>query len=86
MLSQGHHPKVLDIAVDQPVVVLPYDAPVHFDPTEGAATGPWKLIGGAVPSDESGLSISSTGSAAQVDMDEATRKLLEGLGYIQEEE
>jgi arylsulfatase len=75
----------LEVAKGDRFQILPYDAKVHFEPDEGAKAGPFQAVGGVRPGAGSGLSWQGKGEAVGVELDEATRKALEALGYIQTE-
>ena len=58
-----------------------YDAPVYFDPINLDKVGPWFLVGGESISDKS-LTVDAQ-KTGRVELDEAAKKKLEQLGYIQ---
>ena len=64
---------------------LPYDAALHFQGADGGEQGPWKAAGGTRPPPDAPLRLDGEGvGPSGAVLDEATRKALEALGYVQE--
>jgi len=84
VLLDGVHTRQ-GVLAGQRFQVLPLDAPVQFALPGAAPVGPWQAVGGSPPgtTDPLGFDTRATGPQGVV-MDEATRKALEALGYVQE--
>jgi arylsulfatase A-like enzyme len=65
--------------------VLPYDAETQFKPTDGkTAQGPWRST--APPPETAPINYRAETKTAGIELDDATRKMLEQLGYMQGDE
>jgi hypothetical protein len=65
--------------------VLPYDAITSFTPTGAAEPlGPWRST--SPPSESAPLEYRAEARTAGIELDDATKKMLEQLGYMQGEE
>jgi arylsulfatase A-like enzyme len=72
------------VSAGQRFLVLPYDAPVSLRAPDAAVAGPFQLVGGKVPSTDDPLHLADATSTSKVTLDDATRRQLEALGYLQE--
>ncbi len=79
-LKEGRHQTSLDVQKGEQFQILPYDAAISFQVDE-ETKGPWYLVGGESVSD--GSLILERQAATRVELDEAAKKKLEQLGYIQ---
>jgi arylsulfatase A-like enzyme len=80
VLSDGAARSSLRVDAGATFRIAPADAEVRF-----GNAGPWKAIGGTRPGDADPLAIvDATAAPPTVELDEATRKRLEALGYVQE--
>ena len=62
--------------------VLPYDAATSFTPDAGSAvSGPWRST--SPPEDGAPIQYNATARTAGIELDDATKKMLEQLGYMQ---
>ena len=62
--------------------VLPYDAATSFTPdAESEASGPWRST--SPPEDGAPIQYNATARTAGIELDDATKKMLEQLGYMQ---
>ena len=68
--------------------VLPYDAAVLFSPvkTPNNKIGPWQQVGAKNNDSLKGLIVEQNSSNQEVHLDENAKKLLEQIGYIQDED
>ena len=80
-LKDGRHSRKLDVQEGDAFQILPYDASITFQNAEGDSQGPWYLVGGESSTDTA-LVIEKQ-QANRVELDEAAKKKLEQLGYIQ---
>lgn len=84
VLSDEGRAKKRSVQAGDQFVVLPYDAQVRF--VEGSEKlGPWQAVGGAAPGEGDPLKLLRTAGTSGVIMDDATREMLEALGYIPSE-
>lgn len=83
-LKDGRHRNSLEVTKGTTFQVLPYDAPISFAPIGGEALGPWYLVGGESIQDDA-LQLEKQ-QAGRVELDDAAKKKLEQLGYIQSDE
>lgn len=77
-----------DATVGQRFQLMPYDAPLRFHGADADSgdQGPWQALGGELPGDGAPVVyVPPQGGPGDVSLDEATRKALEALGYMQEE-
>ena len=79
--KDGRHSRTLNVEKGDSFQILPYDASILFQDTEGAKQGPWYLVGGD-SSNDTALTIEKQ-QANRVELDDAAKKKLEQLGYIQ---
>jgi hypothetical protein len=86
-IYDGSHPpeRLIQVAAGQGFAVIPGDAKVSFQATDGKVSGPWQPLGGAVP--RSGDPLAFTGRAVKegVVLSEDEKAMLEELGYLQRE-
>ena len=62
--------------------VLPYDAATQFTPTDSTeAAGPWRST--SPPAADAAIEYRAETKTAGIELDDATRKMLEQLGYMQ---
>ena len=62
--------------------ILPYDAATSFTPADGStASGPWRST--APPDAQAPIQYNATARTAGIELDDATKKMLEQLGYMQ---
>ena len=80
-LKEGRHKVTMDVEKGDSFQVLPYDAPISFQDSTGIKQGPWYLVGGESVGQGS-LQIEEQ-TATRVELDDAAKKKLEQLGYIQ---
>jgi arylsulfatase A-like enzyme len=71
------------VAPGERFLVLPYDAPLRFSGADGQSIGPFAQVGGAVPGPGAALVLDARPGTGQVELDDAMRKQLEALGYLQ---
>ena len=75
----GGHPS-REVEEGDSFLVLPYDAPVKL-----GSAGPWALAGGETPGAADPLALQAATRVGRQELDEAQRKALEALGYLEEE-
>ncbi len=79
ILVDGSAHASLRVEAGQTFRVAPADAEVHF-----GKLGPWKAVGGTLPATDDPLAVvAQTAAPPTVELDAATRKRLEALGYVQ---
>lgn len=78
----------LDVLEGESFQVLPYDASVLFSPTSTPEirNGPWHQVGAQNTQDLKGLVVEQGSIAQTVYLDDDSKKLLETIGYIQQED
>ena len=84
-LHQGRKSKKIEVQAGEAFQILPYDAQVFFvsQGDEQAKQGPFAQIGSSSLDQESSLEVLGAQETTKVEIDEATSKMLEQLGYIQ---
>ena len=79
--KDGRQKQSLQVQKGEQFQILPYDAPISFQTQTGEQQGPWYLVGGESTTGTA-LSIEQQ-KASRVELDDAAKKKLEQLGYIQ---
>jgi arylsulfatase len=85
VLVKNGRQTALDVVPGDRFAVLPLDATVTFT-AGGAEQGPFQAMGGTLPGEGAGLAFRGKAGGDAVTHDEATKKLLEDIGYIQRED
>ena len=84
-LHQGRRSKQIEVAAGERFQILPYDANVFFKPLNDTSSslGPFAQIGTSSLTDKSPIGVLGGQETTDVEIDEATSKMLEQLGYMQ---
>jgi hypothetical protein len=79
--------RLATVSAGQSFAVIPGDAKVSFQADDGTISGPWRPLGGDLPTDGDPLAYAgrAIGDAAKVVMTDDEKQMLEQLGYIQHE-